>query len=229
MKAIKSLKIIVAFISLSLAHSASATLFTFDENPSQGGGNLGSELVSINSTFNDVTQLFTWDAAFASDKIKSFWLVVNNGENPKKADVNELAIMFGDLATGRLSTYVYNGLNSATSWNNPGILIDTNTSSLTSTTNSFSISLDTTNINAYGYDPVPANESNGIAFDSKIGLWFHFSDQAINFNSNGGIESYYVGNQGWRDAANLTTSVPAPGALVLLGFGILAMRLSRKK
>ena len=230
MKTIKSLKIICAFLSLAFAHSASATLFTFQENPSNGGGTLGSELVSINSTFNDATQLFTWDAAFTpTNTVKSFWLVVNNGVNPKESDVNELAIMFGDLTTGRLSTYVYNGKNSATSWNSPGELLDSNLTSLMSTVNGFSISLDTTNINAHGYDPVPAGESNGIAFDSKIGLWFHFSDRAIDFDQNGRITQYNVGNQGWRDAANLTTSVPAPAALALLGFGIIAMRLFRKK
>ena len=225
----KSIKIAFALLSMAFAQSAFATLYTFEENPSNGGGTLGSELVSIKSTFNDVTQLFTWDAAFNSAKVKSFWLVVNNGNNPKSADVNELAIMFGDLATGRLSTYVYNGLNSASSWNNPGILLDSNLNSLTSTTNGFSISLDTSNINSYGYDPVPSDESNGIAFDSKIGLWFHFSENAITFNNDGSIAAYKVGKQGYRDAGNLTTSVPAPGALVLLGLGLIAMRFSRQK
>lgn len=112
----------ILFAGLFFAQSALATLYLYDV-PNADNGGMGDRLDSISSSYNTSTNRFTWDVTFNSDStgVDGFWLVVNNGPNPKTTNVNELAIMYGDLATGTLTTYVYNGLNSSNSWSTPGI------------------------------------------------------------------------------------------------------------
>jgi len=89
----------------------------------------------VGGSFNNVTDRFTWDVSFNTGpaEVDGFWLVVNNGPNPKQSNAKELAIMCGDMATGRLSTYVYNGANNANSWNDPNILLQTNSANINGT------------------------------------------------------------------------------------------------
>ena len=116
-----------------------------------------------------MTERFTFDVDFNADPtdVDGFWLVVNNGPNPKSSNVNELAIMYGDMATGTLSTFIYNGANNSNSLNNPAIHLQTDTFSTTS--DSLSIDIDASAINSWVGDP----NYTGISFDNNIGIWFH--------------------------------------------------------
>ncbi|WP_371193312.1 PEP-CTERM sorting domain-containing protein [Glaciecola sp. SC05] len=228
----KILKTLVAVSLLATAAISQASLFSFDTNPATGGS-LGSQIDTVSSTFNSTTQNFTWDVGFASDPtpIDGFWLVVNNGDNPKSSNVNELAIIYGDLQTGIASTYVYNGQNNANSINSPGILLQTDTFAVTS--NSFSLDIDATTINAWS----GANSANytGISYDAGVGVWFHVASGSNFGYTNGDITSFSFGQQGWWDAANLVTdelslnSVSAPSSLAMLGFSLFGLVLLRRK
>lgn len=214
---------------LFLSTSVSATVYMYEDLNANNGG-FSDRLASVTSTYNDVTEVFTWDVTFNSNPtdVDSFWLVVNNGPNPKSSDVNELAIMYGDMDTGVLTTYAYNGLNNANSIINPGILLQTDTFNTTS--NSFSINIDATNINAWNA-PETAPDYTGIAFDDKIGIWFHIAtNSTIGYNTAGDtITSYSYGQQGWYDKADrMTTTVPEPMSFIMLGIGLLGFSSARR-
>ncbi|MEM6999194.1 MAG: PEP-CTERM sorting domain-containing protein [Pseudomonadota bacterium] len=220
---------IVSSALLFAAGTTNAALFVFEDLNASNGGPIGNKLDTVSSSYNDSSDVFTWAATFSmNDVVDSFWLVVNNGPNPKSSNVNELAIMYGDVDNGIVTTYAYNGANSDNSWSNPGIYLGS--SKLNSTANSVSFSLDATDINAWNSPGQTAPGYKGIQFDEKIGIWFHIArDSQFLYDLDGLITSYTRGAQGWYDKANLTaTRVPAPGVWLLLALGLGAVALRKK-
>lgn len=228
-KSFRGIMLAGAVLGAAYSTSASATIYQFEDLNANNGG-FADRLDTVTSTYNDVTQQFTWDVTFNNNPtdVDGFWLVVNNGPNPKSADVNELAIIYGDLDTGVASTYVYNGQNNANSILNPAVLLQTDLFSVAS--DGFSLSIDASGVNAYsGWDAPDPGGINGIGFDDQIGIWFHIATgSSFGSNGSGDITSFQFGSQGWYDRANLTTvQVPAPasGLLMLLGLaGLIAGR-----
>ena len=221
-----NLALVALASSVSLASHAG--VYNFTDSNANNGGRISDRLESISTTYDEGNSSFKWETTFnssASD-VDGFWLVVNNGPNPKYSDVNELAIMYGDLASGTLTTYVYNGRNRSDSNLNPGILLQTDT--FTVTDDGFSIDIDVSAINAWGS---PDDDYSGIQFDNKIGAWFHIStDSSFEYNEGGDLERYSFGAQGWYDTANLTaTKVPEPGVISLLALGLAGLTICRRK
>ena len=223
----KFFKAVIILSGLAVAATSQAGLYEYKANPRMGG-QIGQQVEEIRSTFDSGAQKFTWDVDFTSNSspVDGFWLVVNNGPNPKQSDTNELAIIYGDLETGIASTYVYNGKNSADSIRNPMILLQTDTFNASS--GGFSLDISTALINAW---ISPSSNYTGIAFDEAIGVWFHPSiGSNFSFNANGDIVDYSYTGQGWIDFSNGTAvQVSSPATLALLGLSLLGMGALRRK
>jgi hypothetical protein len=219
----------------SVSFSSQASLYKFEDMNANNGG-MADNLESIQSTYNTSSNQFTWDVVFNdnSSGVDGFWLVVNNGPDPKSSNVNELAIMYGDRDSGILTTYAYNGQNSASSYLNPRILLQTDT--FTAGPDGLSIDIDVSAINAW-VSPDP--DYSGIQFDENVDLWFHISKNSnFSYGQGGLLEGYSYGSQGWYDRAGLsaeevtdisTAVVPEPGAFALLLFGLAGLRLCKKR
>lgn len=222
----KLFKTVMMLSCLTAAAFSQAGLYEFKANPTLGG-NVGDAVEEINSTYDSNAQQFTWDVDFtsATTGVDGFWLVVNAGGNPKDSDVNELAIIYGDLATGIASTYVYNGANSAGSITNPAILLQTD--SFTASSNGFNLNIATGAINSW-LSPDP--DYTGISYDTSIGVWFHVATNSSFTYLDGNIVDFSFGHQGWYDIAGGTaTEVNSPSAFALLGLSLLGMSLYRRR
>lgn len=226
MNPIKSLLI---FSALVLPMTASATLFSYEDTSANNGG-MSDSLTSLSTTYDSSSEVFTWDTTFNSTGVDGFWLVVNNGPNPKSSDVNELSIIYGDLINNKWSAFVYNGLNNSNSYNSPGIFLDSG--SLTSDSTSFSLSLDASGINDWAIlNPAPNNtDYTGIAFDEKVGIWFHISrGSSFSYDGSGVLTDYSYSSQGWYDKSGLdATNIPEPASIALMTLGLFGMGFTRR-
>lgn len=120
-------------MTIGMGASASADMFAFDDaGPFQDHPEDKSDIVirSVNSTFDDSTNVFSWEATFDRNTSPSpgntpedtlpegFVLVVNDGPMPK-GNVNQLAAVYFDADTDPANpittVYAYNGAESATS------------------------------------------------------------------------------------------------------------------
>lgn len=231
------LKQFLAVTALALSSSALAgPTYQFTDNNANTGG-AGDYLDSLTATWDAGNQILTWETTFSNAAVDTFWLVINDRENPKKANANELVIMYGDLTNGIVTSYVYNGLNSASSYSNPSIYLQTDVLNVDG--NSIDFTIDATAINAANItDPNPNDNVDSIyqgilAGPEFIGIWFHASiNSSFGYNGNE-ITSYNIGPQGWYDRANLRLErVPEPATVASLGLGMLcvfAIRGRRKR
>ena len=198
-----------AAVAVLLAASgvASADVFSWSFTPGQPGGNYdqnnsGGTFQSMNSTFNTASKQLDFTVRFSNQVTKGFWLVINNGPNPKDHP-GELAIFYLDASRlydadtlnnpVYLTAYGYNGVNGPNSWqdgnpvapgNQAGDLIKgineagTWISSLSVADSAggrqFSFSVDAKDI--IGHTPLYPDAVDpwyGTGFDSKLGVWFH--------------------------------------------------------
>lgn len=208
--------------ALVVAPSAMGSLlYEYDVGP----GNFGNSGLnadqraydSISASYNTDGTL-TFATEFGAEAADGFWTVFSTGPNPKRHD-KELAILYGDLASGDLYAYEYNGLNSANSWNTPGNLLDSFSGAITNTGSGFSLSIDANNIN--GADL--SSDWTGVEFGEKIGLWYH---PTWGTNMTTDPFSFSYNNQGWYDISNHTTTVtdvPEPGTVALFASAMLGL------
>lgn len=239
---------VAAGVALSLSAAAQAgNVYEWVWNGSSPAQNAaGGTISSLRSTFDQNTDVFTWDVTYSDGVAKNtngYWLVVSDGPNPKNIN-SQLAIIYFDatnLAAPKVSVYRYNGANSSSSFQSPGDLLAstqgagaadiTASASQSGGTRSFSLSIDATAINAR-YAPGASTvfpDWEGIEFGQQIGMWFH-SIKNAGFQYNGARITGLTGTAGWLDGSHETTTLiptPGAGALAIAG-GLLAARRRRK-
>ena len=231
------LKHVIAVGALAISSQAMAgPSFQFTDNNANTGG-AGDYLDSLSATWDAGREILTWQTTFSNSDVDSFWLVINDRDNPKAADTNELVIMYGDLEAGIVTSYVYNGRNSANSYGNPGIHLQTDTLNVNG--NSIEFTIDATEINATNITDADPNDGidnvyRGIvAGPEAIGIWFHAAVNSTFTYQDEQITNYAFGAQGWYDRANLPlVSVPEPSTYAMMGLGLLcvfAIRSRRKR
>lgn len=230
--------------ALALTSAASATVYGWNYNGSNPASDpSGGTIERINASFDTSSKQLTWNVQFAPSpgssalNTQGFWLVINNGPNPKN-NPGELAIFYFDASavgqTPKLSVYGYNGKNAADSWidgnpavagNQPGDLIkgskqtgyiqsissvDVNVPGL-GMRRVMSMTIDATDIiNHSPLYPVAGTDWYGTGFDQKIGVWFHpvrTFSAAYDPGATGQIKQLSLGTSGWLDTDNLQTTV----------------------
>lgn len=225
------IKSTLAFTGLAIAITgAPATAATFSYHVTgPGGRDDAGETKEILTTFDDETNLFTWSSTFARNQLTNVlpdggWLVVNNGPNPK-AVVKEQAIFFLDGDAEKVSIYDYNGKKGPRSWKTSSF-IDSTTLDVHDAPNgdrTFSFSFDATELNAMADTFGP--DWKGVAFDEKIGVWFHGVDGLkTRYASDGSLRNFKYTDMSAFDVAmqpadmdNDAESVPEPGMALALG------------
>ncbi len=223
----------VAALTLA-AGAASAAVFQYTNTGGSFGGSGGS-FSGITATYNTTSEQVSWVVESGTRNgslMTGAWLVLNDGPNPKSADVNELAIFYMDFVNDRLAVYAYNGQNNADSWMNPGVFLGDYSGGLINSGASQGFSLDATNIN----DPDPAvpNDGDGwqgVGFGASIGVWFHpVWDLDASYETTGEIARWDFHRQSWLDFSfGDTTMMSEPGQLALLGLGLLGLAASRRR
>ncbi len=245
MKTNKTFNTIILLIGLGLVSGAHAKTFTFEINNPVGsaGSDAAGDITYFQTSYDSSSEELSWRSTISEAKGKladAFWLVLSDGPDPM-VDRNEYAIFYGDSSSGNLSAYVYNGLNSGSSWNTPGEFIQTFGDPFESDSSiagevTFSFAIDASFINSYQPTTPGINDWDGAQFGEKIGIWYHpvVLANASSYNADGSLSSFPEIVSGFFDTFNQTTTVTVPnvpesGTLALASIGLIGMIVGRRR
>ncbi len=245
---------------VALASSgAQATMFGWNYVKGQPGNgsqysrsDTGGTVESINSTFDSTTKRLTFDVFFTGATsggpliTSGFWLVLDNGPNPK-THAGELAIMYFDAATlssPKLTVYGYNGQNANNSWqdgssdtagNQPGDLIKgiyetgfinqilaENTTVAGVNYRHMKFDIDASDIISHTPLYPDTGPWYGTGFDSHLGIWFHPVDvftgtyESTGPGKRGKLTGLTTATEGFLDGSNFSTYIIPAPASVAL-------------
>jgi len=240
------------------ASGAHADIYAFDweyGDPGSMGLNMrAGTFESVYAEYDSDTERFLWQTTFSDQITQGYTLAVNDGPNPK-GHAGELALIYFDATTVDpvVSVYAYNGENTQTSYidgspddgtqtadaivlsdetgRHPSIM-SASVEDTASGKRVMTLELDASIVN--GHTPLHPgpdgpSEWTGIQFAEALGIWMHpVKELETAYNDDGSL-SEWSGTQGWFDGTNFTTTtIPAPGALALLGLGgVMVTRRTR--
>ena len=225
-------RVIVGVVCLLFAGPVQATVFAFDCPTGCPVSDAAGKMVQSTFLYDDQSMDFAWNALFEpvmGNTPDGFWLVVNDGPEPQSTS-DDLAILYGDGASGRVSAYVYDGANQQNSFEDPAIFIDSFENALAITIGSngnatLALALDATSINEFRTDPAWM----GLMFGETVGVWAHpVSGTQMDFDAMGRVLDFtFEQNTSYDRDDRFSRVVPEPGTAPLLALGLVALARRR--
>lgn len=239
-----------AALALSAAGQAAASTFTFGfDEPRAGGSQAAGTYEALRITFTEgqsgaddlvfdprlnISGQVRLDTTFG--EINGGWFVLSPGGDPRDT-ADQLAILYMDFDSGRISAYRYDGMlgtNGISSFRNEDLFIGSFENAVETSVEdgvlSFAISdFDVSSIQLAS----DAADYTGVAFGEEIGIWLHLAIlREIAFGEDGRLEALRLGALASFDLPNgnaLATPLPGAAVFVLTGLaGFAAARRARR-
>ncbi|MEL6363265.1 MAG: PEP-CTERM sorting domain-containing protein [Pseudomonadota bacterium] len=232
----------IAAAAMMGAAPAFATAYTWNvTNP--GGSSAAGDITEFTTTYDTVEELsFEFSVNNLTGDVA--WLALSDGPNPK-GEAGQLALLYIDITGGDVYAYNYSGQNNGNSWQSPGDFITSWADVLTVSTNGSETTVSFTDLDVslvQSHTPTPddtAGDWTGVAFDDKVGIWFHIAESGGTFETDGTqITGFNPDDQSWYDTANKSTSISAgkpvepvsePGMIGLFGLGLLGLGFAARR
>jgi PEP-CTERM motif len=211
MKSVKFITAALLAASVStVAMAAAPTVYQYDWNGGSTGG-YGNKMTDWVATYDTASEKLRLDVAMGSEIISNdgFWMVLSPLGNPKGVQ-NELAILYGDVATGRITAYAYNGANNSASYIDPNKYLGTFNNAIQTSGSTFNFTIDMSVVNSTSVGPNAAFKAGGTPwrgteFGSTIGIWYH-PVSALSVTYSGTSITSFAGPDGWYDTGQLRTA-----------------------
>ena len=196
------------------------TIYSFHSTTGFGREGAGA-LQEVSGSYNETTEELNFSFRIDGTKAEGFALVLNDGVNPVGVSGESALIYFDASRAGTpvVSSYVYNGVNGFSSYQNTSTqIVDSNDannpfSNITTSVDSkgdtiFTLSVDAEGINDY----LPQAAWNGVAFTDFAGIWLHsFSGLETSYDANGNLTDWSFDDESWYDTSSTPTDINTIG------------------
>ncbi len=241
--------LVTAVAAFGIAGAASAgSVYSFDlnrqgkhmvdehgEKVAAGINDKAGKVLNVSGSYDTGSHELTWSTTIGKkgwSSFDGFWLVINDGGNPKQlAQEGKLGIMYFDAWSRDVTIYQYTH-RGGSSYKNGQLLASTKLDDsfvksvdidMHHDSKTASLTLDLAAVNsAMGGDWM------GMQFGSQVGIWMHVFDFGqIKYRHDGSIKSWCFKKHGWLDTNGIDTKVvPTPTAAMagLAGLGLLGSR-----